>query len=195
MITFWTIANCDRHCYRCSSNTPPFLNWSHSLQWLLCRLPALAEATYRDHFCRLASSCVVVGVTKNFCHIFLWNHRGQLPDIWHRASVWRTVSCNAVLNLRHVHFLFYGTFNIVDTGHRQICSQVNFCHIFFGNHRDQLPDIWHRASVWRTVSCIAVLNLRHVHFLFDATLNILKKRSRQATHVFPGRLTTKWFHS
>ena len=22
----------------------------------LCRLPALAEATYRDHFCRLASS-------------------------------------------------------------------------------------------------------------------------------------------
>ena len=42
---------------------------------LLCRLPALAEATYRDHFCRLASSCVVVvvgvGVTKKFCHIFL----------------------------------------------------------------------------------------------------------------------------
>ena len=23
---------------------------------ILCRLPALAEATYRDHFCRLASS-------------------------------------------------------------------------------------------------------------------------------------------
>ena len=40
--------------------------------------------------------------------------------------------------------------------------------------------------------CNAVLNLRHVHFLFDATLNILKKRSRQATHVFPGRLTTKF---
>ena len=116
MITFWTIANCDGHCYRCSSNTPPFLNWSHSLQWLLCRLPALAEATYRDHFCRLASSCVVVGVTKNFCHIFLWNHRGQLPDIWHRASEWRTVSCNAVLNLRLVHFLFYSTLNIVDIG-------------------------------------------------------------------------------
>ena len=38
-----------------------------------------------------------------------------------------------------------------------------------------------------------VLNLRHVHFLFDATLNILKKRSRQATHVFPGRLTTKFY--
>ena len=86
---------------------------------LLCRLPALAEATYRDHFCRLASSCVVVvgvGVTKKFCHIFLGNHTGQLPDIWHRASVWRTVSCNAVLNLRHVHFLFYVTLNIVDIG-------------------------------------------------------------------------------
>ena len=54
----------------------------------LCRLPALAEATYRDHFCRLASYCVVVGVTKKLCHIFLGNHKGQLPDIWHRASVW-----------------------------------------------------------------------------------------------------------
>ena len=63
----------------------------------------------------LLSSCVaVVGVTKHFCHIFLWNHTGELPDIWHRASVWRTVSCNAVLNLRHVHFLFDATFNIVD---------------------------------------------------------------------------------
>ena len=57
----------------------------------LCRLPALAEATYRDHFCRLASYCVVVGVvgvTKKLCHISLGNNTGQLPDIWHRASVW-----------------------------------------------------------------------------------------------------------
>ena len=29
---------------------------------LLCRLPTLAEAAYRDHY---TSSCVVVGVTKN----------------------------------------------------------------------------------------------------------------------------------
>ena len=65
-----------------------------------------------------SSSCVVVvvGVTKNFCHIFLGNHTGQLPYIWHRASVWRTVSCNAFLNLRHVHFLFCVTLNIVDIG-------------------------------------------------------------------------------
>ena len=40
----------------------------------------------------------------NFCHIFLRNHRSQLPDIWHRASVWRTVSCNTVSNLPHVYF-------------------------------------------------------------------------------------------
>ena len=40
--------------------------------------------------------------------------RGQLSDILHRASVWRTVSCNAVLNLPHVSFLFDATKNIVD---------------------------------------------------------------------------------
>ena len=93
--------------------------------------PARFNVTYRDHY---PSSCVVgVGVTKNFCHIFLGNHTGQLPDIWHRALVWRTLSCNAFLNMRHVHILF------------------------------------------------------------DATLNISKKRSRQATHVFSGRLTTKFY--
>ena len=110
--------------------------------------------TYRDHY---QSSCVVVGVgvTKKFCHIFLGNHRGQLPDIWHRASVWRTVSCNAVLNLRHIPLPILHDFEYC--GHRQICSQDNFCHIFLGNHRGHFPDIWHRASVWRTVSCNAVL--------------------------------------
>ena len=66
-------------------------------------------ATYRDHY---LSSCV--GVTKKICHIFLRNHRGQLSDIWHRASVWKTVWCNTVLNLRHVRFLFDTTLNIVD---------------------------------------------------------------------------------
>ena len=91
-----------------------------NMRWnmvLLCRLPALAEATYRDHY---PSSCVVVvvgvGVTKKFCHIFIENHRSQLPDIWHRTSVWRTLSYNAVLNLPHVLFLFDATFNIVDIG-------------------------------------------------------------------------------
>ena len=73
----------------------------------LCRLPALAEATYRDHFCRLASSSSAS--QKNSVTFF---SGGQLPDIWHRASVWRTVSCNAVLSLRHVHFLFDVTLNV-----------------------------------------------------------------------------------
>ena len=82
---------------------------------LLCRLPALAEATYRDHFCRLASSSSA-SASQKISVIFLWNHTGQLPDIWHRASVWTTVTCNAFLNLRHVHFLFYATLNIVDIG-------------------------------------------------------------------------------
>ena len=51
-------------------NVCKWLSWRLTFSsLLLCRLPALAEATYRDHFCRLASSCV--GVTKKFCHIFL----------------------------------------------------------------------------------------------------------------------------
>ena len=93
---------------------------------LLCRLLALAEATYRNQY---PSSCVV-GVTKNFCHIFLGNHTGQLPDIWHRASVWRNVSCNAVLKLRHVHFLFYATLNIVDIG--KFAHKIISVTIFLG---------------------------------------------------------------
>ena len=72
---------------------------------LLCRLPVLAEATY-------------IGITlvvrrwchKIFCHVFLRNHAySQLPNTWHRASVWTTVSCNAVSNLPHVNFLFDAT--------------------------------------------------------------------------------------
>ena len=58
--------------------------------------------------------------------IFLGNHTGQLPDIWHRASVWRTVSCNAFLNLRHVHFLYFTTLNIVDIGKFDKIISVNF---------------------------------------------------------------------
>ena len=34
----------------------PVLLSAESIADLLCRLPALAEATYRDHFCHLASS-------------------------------------------------------------------------------------------------------------------------------------------
>ena len=73
----------------------------------------VACVTQRRHIgitiCRLASPS-----QNNFCHIFLRNHTGQLLDIWHRASVWRTVSCKTVSNLPHVHFLFDGTYNIFD---------------------------------------------------------------------------------
>ena len=92
---------------------------------LLCRLPALAEATYRDHFCRLASSSSSSS-QKISVTFFSGNHTGQLFDIWHRASVWRTVSCNAFLNLRHVHFLYFATLNIVDIGKFDKIIPVNF---------------------------------------------------------------------
>ena len=141
---------------------------SEDFVFLLCRLPDLAEATYRDHY---PSSCVV-GVTKNFCHIFLGNHRGQLPDILHRASVWRTVSCNAFLNLRHIHFLFDATLNIVDID--KFAHKIIFVTFFSGiteasflifGTEHQYGELYRR--------CNAFLNLRHVLFLFDATLNIV----------------------
>ena len=148
----------------------------------LCRLPALAEATYRDHFCRLASSA---SASKNFCHIFLWIHTGQLPDIWHRASVWRTVSCNAVLNLRHVHFLFYATLNIVDISkYAPMIISVTFflgttqvSFLIFGTEH-QYGELYCVTQFWicgMSTSCFTRLWI-----------------SRQATHVFPGRLTTKF---
>ena len=84
------------------------------------------------------------------------------------------------MNLQHVHFLFYTTLNIVDIGkfaHKII--SVNFLR----NHTGQLPDIWHRASVWRTVSCNAVLNLQHVHFLFLTRLWIFKRKEIGRRHM------------
>ena len=46
-----------------------FVNFSNVETWclILCRVPALAEATYRDHY---PSSCVVVGVIKNSVTFF-----------------------------------------------------------------------------------------------------------------------------
>ena len=150
----------------CKLNNVPF----HVV--LLCRLPALAEATYRDHY-PSSGVVVVVGVTKKFCHIFLRNHRGQLPDIWHRASVWRTVSCNAFLNLRHVHFLFDATLNIVDIGKfaHKIISVTFFSgtteasFLIFGTEH-QYGELYRVTQFW-------------ICGMF--------------WHVFPGRLTTK-FH-
>ena len=57
------------------------LGCGHLVKCIIMSPARFSEATYGDHN---SSSCVV-GVTKNFCHIFLGNHRGQLRDIWHRA--------------------------------------------------------------------------------------------------------------
>ena len=144
------------------------------MQTLLCRLSALAEATYRDYFCRLASSLASAsqkisvtffsGTTKASFLIFGTELQyGELYCVTHFWIWGMSTSC-------FLRFLFFTW--LWHCGHRQICSQDNFCHIFPGNHTGQLPDIWHRASVWRTVSCNAVLNLQNVRFLFDATFNI-----------------------
>ena len=165
-----------------------------SYMWFysLCRLPALAETTYRDHFCRLASSRIVVigvGVTKNFCHIFLWNHTDQLPDIWHRASLWRTVSCNAFFNLPHVHFLFDATLNIVDIGKfaYKIISVTFFSgttqasFLIFGTEH-QYGELYRVTQFWicgMSISCLTRLwifnrkevDRRHMSSLEDLLLS------------------------
>ena len=131
---------------------------------LLCRLPALAEATYRDHFCRLASASQKISVTffsgTTQASFLIFGTEHQYGELY-RVTIFESAACPLPVLCDFEY-----------CGHRQICSQDNFCHIFLGNHRGQLPDIWHRASVCRTVSCNAVLNLRHVHFLYDTTLNI-----------------------
>ena len=51
---------------------------------------------------------------------------------------------------------------------------VTFCVTFFsGTTQASFLIFGTENSVSRTVSCNAFLNLRHVHFLFDATLNIV----------------------
>ena len=76
----------------------------------------------------------------------------------HPFLVWAIISFHSACRTKHNGYL--------------VVSPGRF-NIFLGNHRSQLPDIRHRASVWRTVSCNAFLNLRLVRFLFDATLNIV----------------------
>ena len=150
-----------------------------SFHILLCRLPALAEETYRDHY----PSSVIVGVTKNFSHIFLGNHRGQLSDIWHRASVWRTVSCNSVLNLLHVHFLFYATLNIVDINKfaHKIISVTYFSGTteasFLISTEHQYGDLYRVMHFWicgMSTSCLTrlCLSLKYEKSLMITQLSI-----------------------
>ena len=118
--------------------------WHISLGYqFLCHLPALAEGTNRDHY---PSSCVIIVTKKFLSHfpreppssflIFGTEHRyGELYRVTHFWICSMSTSCLTRLEY---------------CGHRQICShwQDNFCHIFLGNHTGQLPDIWHRASVY-----------------------------------------------
>ena len=117
--------------------------WLHIIQ--LDIFYYVACVTQRRHIgitiCRLASAS-----QNNFCHIFLRNHTGQLLDIWCRASVWSTVSCKTFESAacplpvwRNLQYFLY---------------RKNFRHIFLRNHTGQLLDIWHRASVWRTVRIV-----------------------------------------
>ena len=105
----------------------------------LCRLPALANATYRDHFCRLAlslsSATQKISVTfflgtkqASFLIVGTEHQDGELYRVTHFWIWGMSTSC--------LTWLW-----ILWTLHRQICSQDNFCHIFLGNHRGQLPDI------------------------------------------------------
>ena len=83
--------------------------WHRASAWELYRVRQFPV-------CRMSTSCLLElriflrhRHHKNFCHTFLRNHRGQLTNIWHRASAWSTVSCKTVSSLLDIHFLFAGT--------------------------------------------------------------------------------------
>ena len=101
-------------------------------RFLLCCLPALAEATYRYHY---LSSCVVLRLAS--------------------ASVSQTISFTFFSGTTEASFLIFGPehqygelYRVTQfwicgmstssftgfeyCGHRQICSQDNICHIFSG---------------------------------------------------------------
>ena len=108
-----------------------------------------------------------------------------------RASVWRTVSCNAVLNLRHVHFLFYATLNIVDIdkfAHKIISvtffsgtTEASF--LIFGTEH-QYGELYRVTQFWicdMSTSCLTRLWIfkrkevgrRHMSSLEDLLLSII----------------------
>ena len=98
--------------------------------FLLCCLPALAEATNRDHFCRLASSSASAsqkisvtffsGTTQASFLIFGAEHQyGQLYRVTHFWICGMSTSCFTRL------WILW-----------QICSQDNFCHIFIFKRKE-----------------------------------------------------------
>ena len=139
---------------------------AHVNMTLLCRLPALAEATYRDHFFRLASSSS------------------------QKISV-TFFSGTTFLNLRPVHFLFYATLNIVDIGkfaHKLISvtffsgtTQASF--LIFGTEH-QYGELYRVTQFWichMSTSCLTWLwifkrkevGMRHMSSLEDLLLSYM----------------------
>ena len=95
----------------------------------MCRLPALAEATYRDHFCRLALSASAS--QKNSVTFFSWTTQAsflifgtehQYGELYRLTHFW---ICGM-----HVHFLFYAILNIMDIG--KFAHQIISVTFFYG---------------------------------------------------------------
>ena len=61
---YCTAENRMLHCQKVADCVLPYI--------LLCRLPILAEATYRDHFCRLASSMSSASVSQKISVTFFF---------------------------------------------------------------------------------------------------------------------------
>lgn len=80
-------------------------------------IPVCNSISVQSSYCVTCIAQMSLGSQNFSSHIFLRNHKGQLPDIWHRASVWRTVQYRTVSNLLHLHFLFDGTQNIFEYFH------------------------------------------------------------------------------
>ena len=80
-------------------------------------IPVCNSISVQSSYCVTCIAQMSLGSQNFSSHIFLWNHKGQLPDISHRASVWGPVQCRTVLNLPHLHFLFDGNQNIFEYFH------------------------------------------------------------------------------
>ena len=106
------------------------------------------------------------------CHIFLSNHAGKLPDIWHSPLVWVSVSCKTV---------YSQDISISCLPRLQLFFHVGkFLSHFLSNYAGYLPDILHRPLV-------LVYNVRQfwTRGMFTTLLPIfLNNMLMQATHVF-----------
>ena len=120
--------------------------------------PAFTQWRHIGITIRRLATGVVIDITKNFCHSFLWNHISQPSAIWHEVSVWGPIPCKRVWDLSHAYFLL-----------ECFCRLENFCHIFLRNHVSQPSAIELGVSVWGLILCKRVWDLTHANCLFDQT--------------------------